>query len=136
MQLIELLHAQRSELSKYDIRLDLFPSLQRPITPFTDALLTVSLAVTEAPTRCHSTEFGCSNGNCIRRDLVCDGYNNCGDGSDERNCPVHTTPGESDCFLTGCGFLSCDVINARSVNITAAILSDCRAVKPERLTMI
>ena len=32
---------------------------------------------------CRSTEYKCRNGYCISRLLLCDGVDNCGDGSDE-----------------------------------------------------
>ena len=35
---------------------------------------------------CDSNEFTCQNGNCIRDSWKCDGDNDCGDGSDERDC--------------------------------------------------
>ncbi|XP_060562529.1 uncharacterized protein LOC132722112 [Ruditapes philippinarum] len=31
---------------------------------------------------CHEDEFSCSNGRCVSSDLVCNGYNPCGDYSD------------------------------------------------------
>lgn len=34
-----------------------------------------------------SDEFRCSNGRCTKRLLVCNGQDDCGDGSDEKNCP-------------------------------------------------
>ncbi|KAM7300241.1 hypothetical protein ISCGN_020805 [Ixodes scapularis] len=33
--------------------------------------------------RCTSTEFKCNNNRCVSDNLACDGYDNCGDGSDE-----------------------------------------------------
>ena len=37
--------------------------------------------------KCSSTEFRCANDNtCIRSSKRCNGYNDCGDNSDERNC--------------------------------------------------
>ena len=37
---------------------------------------------------CDSGKFECeNNGNCIPSSYECDGDNDCGDNSDERNCP-------------------------------------------------
>ena len=35
---------------------------------------------------CSSSDFTCSNGNCIDARLRCDDENDCGDNSDEKNC--------------------------------------------------
>ncbi|XP_033754595.1 low-density lipoprotein receptor-related protein 12-like [Pecten maximus] len=35
---------------------------------------------------CSSTEYGCSNGFCVKSDLRCNHYSECGDGSDEDSC--------------------------------------------------
>lgn len=42
---------------------------------------------------CGKDEYVCDNSRCIRKSLVCDNYNNCGDNSDEKGCPrVMTFP--------------------------------------------
>lgn len=35
--------------------------------------------------------FQCDNGQCVSKDLVCDGDNACNDNSDEKNCECLTT---------------------------------------------
>lgn len=35
---------------------------------------------------CSHDEFKCSNGYCILSNMKCDGFNNCGDDSDEKHC--------------------------------------------------
>ena len=34
----------------------------------------------------NDTKFRCNSGLCINSNLRCDGYNDCGDDSDEKNC--------------------------------------------------
>ncbi len=49
-------------------------------------------------TGCEAEEFGCDNGHCISEFDQCDGYNDCGDNSDEDFC--------RKCFsLLSCGFM-------------------------------
>ena len=35
---------------------------------------------------CATTEYECSDGRCLERVWVCDGYNDCATGEDELNC--------------------------------------------------
>ncbi|XP_065836073.1 very low-density lipoprotein receptor-like isoform X2 [Oscarella lobularis] len=37
---------------------------------------------------CSSSQFQCTNGNCVPSSYHCDDDNDCGDNSDERNCPA------------------------------------------------
>uniref|UniRef100_A0A452HB47 CUB domain-containing protein n=1 Tax=Gopherus agassizii TaxID=38772 RepID=A0A452HB47_9SAUR len=41
---------------------------------------------------CSPSEFSCSNGECQARELVCDGWHDCLDGSDEFNCTNVSPP--------------------------------------------
>ncbi|XP_063588533.1 sortilin-related receptor-like isoform X2 [Penaeus indicus] len=50
---------------------------------------TSTVASTLPPLECQQNEFRCSSGNqCIRRWWICDGEEDCGDGSDEDGCDV------------------------------------------------
>lgn len=37
---------------------------------------------------CPHQDFTCTSGRCVPLDWLCDGDNDCGDGSDEHGCPV------------------------------------------------
>lgn len=54
---------------------------------------------------CSECKFHCTNGNCLRLgSLICNQLNNCGDNSDEENCPVvtqHPPPGIFNCEYCG-----------------------------------
>ncbi|EMP33580.1 Low-density lipoprotein receptor-related protein 8 [Chelonia mydas] len=52
---------------------------------------------------CSSNEFQCSNKTCVAMIFVCDGDNDCGDGSDERKCsPLTCNPNEFQCNNSVC----------------------------------
>ena len=46
----------------------------------------IATTPTSTPTNCRYSQFPCLNGQCIGRRYVCDGVNNCYDGSDEDYC--------------------------------------------------
>ncbi|KAK6182377.1 hypothetical protein SNE40_010082 [Patella caerulea] len=71
-----------------------------------DILLTSFNYGSGANSSCASNEFKCSNNKCIWGGLTCDGYNNCGDNSDE---------------ISGCGTTSVAVI-AGSVGAVVFII--------------
>ncbi|KAL3860652.1 hypothetical protein ACJMK2_010746 [Sinanodonta woodiana] len=52
--------------------------------------------------QCFKDEYKCNNGYCVASSLRCDGYNNCGDNSDEKNCKFLLTIGAIVGIVVGC----------------------------------
>lgn len=83
-------------------------------TTLSDLLLTFMLTGLPAPIdgkACPSNDFQCRNGKCVAPIFVCDGDNDCGDGSDEEKCSAPTCGqhdfrcNDSECIPT---LWSCD----------------------------
>lgn len=56
-------------------------------------------------------KFMCANSNCISESLVCDGWNDCGDNSDERKCTCKDTQISCRNGLCKSKFWLCDGVN-------------------------
>lgn len=59
----------------------------------TETLVSFGFGPGAARSECHSgkflcepNEFTCDNDRCVQKQWLCDGDDDCGDGSDERNC--------------------------------------------------
>uniref|UniRef100_A0A3B3ZJS6 Uncharacterized protein n=1 Tax=Periophthalmus magnuspinnatus TaxID=409849 RepID=A0A3B3ZJS6_9GOBI len=46
---------------------------------------------------CRPEQFACSSGECLQREWLCDGWNDCTNGEDEQNCDNFTYPPFSSC---------------------------------------
>ena len=67
--------------------------------PFTFTLY-LYLSAEETSTECEGSEFRCeSRALCLAEQFQCDGENDCGDWSDERNCESESKPRDKQTFI-------------------------------------
>ena len=59
--------------------------------------------VTISDQTCTATEFTCANSKCVQKRWLCDQEDDCGDGSDEDDCPASECDGENE-FSCGDGY--------------------------------
>ncbi|XP_077862656.1 uncharacterized protein LOC102808992 [Saccoglossus kowalevskii] len=63
--------------------------------------------------QCLEGDFPCNNSGCIKPYLLCDGYDNCGDRSDEKNCDYGSCSNDLFKCKTGSDFGVCINLNSR-----------------------
>lgn len=68
-----------------------------------DTLLQSGHALLPGNVTCALNEFTCTSGRCVSRNFVCNGEDDCGDGSDEVDCaPSSCGPSEFQCGNSSC----------------------------------
>lgn len=64
---------------------------------------------------CGPEQFACSSGECLQRQWLCDGWNDCSNGEDEQHCDNSTYPS----FTSSCEVISVEMCLGLSYNLTS-----------------
>ncbi|XP_029026253.1 membrane frizzled-related protein [Betta splendens] len=72
-------------------------------------------AVSISDRTCGPREFSCSTGQCLQPQWLCDGWNDCPDGADERSCSNTTFPS----FTSTCETIEVEMCQGLSYNLTS-----------------
>ncbi|XP_061774920.1 membrane frizzled-related protein-like isoform X2 [Nerophis ophidion] len=64
---------------------------------------------------CGPSQFGCSTGECLHPQWLCDGWNDCSDGADEQDCGNSTYPS----FTSACESIEVEMCQGLSYNLTS-----------------
>ncbi|XP_058270298.1 membrane frizzled-related protein isoform X3 [Hemibagrus wyckioides] len=64
---------------------------------------------------CSPEWFACGTGECLHRDWLCDGWYDCADGSDEKNCTNSTYPP----YISSCEPIQVEMCQGLSYNLTS-----------------